>query len=87
ALRRAEGVSVPSRHLGLVPVAERRSDAVAAVAAMAGQVAAGCDLEGLLALARSAPAVPGAGWSAGEAVGGAFGGSVPLPAPSRNRGS
>ncbi|WP_333735109.1 cobyrinate a,c-diamide synthase, partial [Streptomyces sp. IBSBF 3010] len=34
ALRRAEGVSVPSRHLGLVPVAERRSDAVAAVAAM-----------------------------------------------------
>ncbi|MFD5730213.1 cobyrinate a,c-diamide synthase [Streptomyces sp. NBC_00523] len=87
ALRRAEGVSVPSRHLGLVPVAERRSDAVAAVAAMAGQVAAGCDLEGLLALARSAPGVPGAGWSAGEAVGGAFGGSVPLPAPSRNRGS
>ncbi|WP_330451945.1 MULTISPECIES: cobyrinate a,c-diamide synthase [unclassified Streptomyces] len=87
ALRRAEGVSVPSRHLGLVPVAERRSDAVAAVAAMAGQVAAGCDLEGLLALARSAPALPDAGWSAREAVGGAFGGAVPLPAPSRNRGS
>ncbi|MCX4449868.1 MULTISPECIES: cobyrinate a,c-diamide synthase [unclassified Streptomyces] len=87
ALRRAEGVSVPSRHLGLVPVAERRSDAVAAVAAMAGQVAAGCDLEGLVALARSAPALPDAGWSAGEAVGGAFGGAVPLPAPSRNRGS
>ncbi|MFB8088789.1 cobyrinate a,c-diamide synthase [Streptomyces sp. NPDC055992] len=87
ALRRAEGVSVPSRHLGLVPVAERRSDAVAAVAAMAGQVAAGCDLEGLVALARSAPALADAGWSAGEAVGGAFGGGVPLPAPSRNRGS
>ncbi|WP_329024065.1 cobyrinate a,c-diamide synthase [Streptomyces sp. NBC_01423] len=87
ALRRAEGVSVPSRHLGLVPVAERRSDAVAAVAAMAGQVAAGCDLEGLLALARSAPALPDAGWSAREAVGGAFGGAFPLPAPSRNRGS
>ncbi|WP_406288823.1 cobyrinate a,c-diamide synthase [Streptomyces sp. NBC_00209] len=84
ALRRAEGVSVPSRHLGLVPVAERRSDAVAAVAAMAGQVAAGCDLEGLLALARSAPGVPGgAVWDAGGAVGGGF----PLPAPSRNRGS
>ncbi|MGC4948179.1 cobyrinate a,c-diamide synthase [Streptomyces sp. DT224] len=67
-LRRVEGVAVPSRHLGLVPVAERRSDAVAAVAAMAGQVAAGCDLEGLLALARSAPALPGGGWSADEAV-------------------
>ena len=87
ALRRAEGVAVPSRHLGLVPVAERRGDAVAAVAAMAGQVAAGCDLEGLLGLARSAPALPGGGWSAGEAVGGAFGGAVPLPAPSRNRDS
>ncbi|OKJ71038.1 cobyrinate a,c-diamide synthase [Streptomyces sp. CB02460] len=85
ALRRAEGVSVPSRHLGLVPVAERRAEAVAAVAAMAGQVAAGCDLEGLLALARSAPAVPPGGgvWDAGVAVAG----SVPLPAPSRNRGS
>ncbi|MFB8209845.1 cobyrinate a,c-diamide synthase [Streptomyces sp. NPDC056010] len=84
ALRRAEGVSVPSRHLGLVPVAERRSDAVAAVAAMAGQVAAGCDLEGLLALARSAPALPPGGeWDAGVAVAG----SVPLPAPSRNRGA
>nr|WP_203598122.1 cobyrinate a,c-diamide synthase [Streptomyces sp. SID7909] len=84
ALRRAEGVSVPSRHLGLVPVAERRSDAVAAVAAMAGQVAAGCDLEGLLALARSAPALPPGGeWDPGVAVAG----GVPLPAPSRNRGA
>ncbi|MFE7625480.1 cobyrinate a,c-diamide synthase [Streptomyces sp. NPDC057509] len=88
ALRRAEGVSVPSRHLGLVPVAERRADAVAAVAAMAGQVAAGCDLEGLLALARSAGPLSGEVWGAGEAVGGAFGGgAVPLPAPARNRGS
>ncbi|MFJ7627979.1 cobyrinate a,c-diamide synthase [Streptomyces sp. NPDC097595] len=96
-LRRVEGVAVPSRHLGLVPVAERGADAVAAVAAMAGQVAAGCDLEGLLALARSAPAVPGgAVWDAGGAVAG----GVPLPIPklstsfeqgrphsSRNRGS
>ncbi|MGW2477144.1 cobyrinate a,c-diamide synthase [Streptomyces sp. NPDC001665] len=100
-LRRVEGVAVPSRHLGLVPVAERRSDAVAAVAAMGERVAAGCDLEGLSALARSAPALPdGGGWDAGAVVGGAFGGSVPLPIPelspsfeqgrphsSRNRGS
>ncbi|MEV5605381.1 cobyrinate a,c-diamide synthase [Streptomyces sp. NPDC052299] len=84
ALRRAEGVAVPSRHLGLVPVAERRAEAVAAVAAMGERVAAGCDLEGLLALARSAPAVPGgAVWDAG----GAAGGGVPLPAPSRDRGA
>ncbi|WP_406448762.1 cobyrinate a,c-diamide synthase [Streptomyces sp. NBC_00876] len=84
-LRRAEQVAVPSRHLGLVPVAERRGDAVGAVAAMRGQVVAGCDLDAVLALARSAPPVPGAVWSAAEAVG-ACGGPVPLPAPSRNRG-
>ncbi|MFI6727737.1 cobyrinate a,c-diamide synthase [Streptomyces sp. R-74717] len=74
-LRRAEQVAVPSRHLGLVPVAERRGDAVGAVAAMRGQVVAGCDLEALMALARSAPAVPGEVW---DAVG-ACGGAVPLP--------
>ncbi|MFF3912823.1 cobyrinate a,c-diamide synthase [Streptomyces sp. NPDC001852] len=59
ALRRAEQVSTPSRHLGLVPVAERRSAAVGAVAAMAAQVSAGCDLDALEALARTAGAVPG----------------------------
>ncbi|MER5358140.1 cobyrinate a,c-diamide synthase [Streptomyces sp. NPDC002785] len=80
-LRRAEQVAVPSRHLGLVPVAERRGDAVDAVAAMADQVRAGCDLDALMALARSAPAVPGEVWDAVGAVVGARGGSVPLPAP------
>jgi cobyrinic acid a,c-diamide synthase len=67
-LRRAEQVQTPSRHLGLVPVAERRSEAVEAVAAMASRVREGCDLDGLLALARSAPALSGAGWCAAEAV-------------------
>nr|WSW69972.1 cobyrinate a,c-diamide synthase [Streptomyces sp. NBC_00995] len=86
ALRRAGQVAVPSRHLGLVPAAERRSDAVAAVAAMGDLVGAGCDLDALMALARSAPALPGEAWSAAGAVG-ACGGAVPLPAPSRNRGS
>lgn len=59
ALRRAPQVSTPSRHLGLVPVAERRGAAVDSVAAMAAQVAAGCDLAALEALARAAGAVPG----------------------------
>ncbi|WP_328697248.1 cobyrinate a,c-diamide synthase [Streptomyces sp. NBC_00342] len=81
-LRRAGQLAVPSRHLGLVPVAERRDDAVAAVAAMAGQVLAGCDLEGLLALARSAPPVTGEVWDAAEAVA-ACGGAV----PRNNRGA
>ncbi|MFF3417966.1 cobyrinate a,c-diamide synthase [Streptomyces sp. NPDC002698] len=67
-LRRAPQVDTPSRHLGLVPVAERRAEAVSAVAAMAAQVSEGCDLDALMALARSAGALPGAAWDAAEAV-------------------
>ncbi|MFE7763489.1 cobyrinate a,c-diamide synthase [Streptomyces sp. NPDC057438] len=61
-LRRAPQVDTPSRHLGLVPVAERQAAAVEAVAAMAAQVRAGCDLEALVALARSAGVLSGAAW-------------------------
>lgn len=75
ALRRAAAVETPSRHLGLVPVAERGAQAVEAVAAMAAQVLAGCDLEGLAALARGAGALPGAAWDAAEAVAGAGAGA------------
>ncbi|MEU4982404.1 cobyrinate a,c-diamide synthase [Streptomyces sp. NPDC021969] len=66
-LRRAARVDVPSRHLGLVPVAERGSDAVDAVAAMGAQVADGCDLEALVGLARAAGPLPGgsAPWTPG----------------------
>ncbi|TVL90745.1 cobyrinate a,c-diamide synthase [Streptomyces sp. SAJ15] len=62
ALRRVGAVGTPSRHLGLVPVAERRPDAVESVAALAEHVREGCDLEGLLALARTAPPLPGDAW-------------------------
>ncbi|MGW3360185.1 cobyrinate a,c-diamide synthase [Streptomyces bungoensis] len=58
-LRRAAGVDTPSRHLGLVPVAERHADAVDSVAAMAALVERGCDLDALEALARGAGPVPG----------------------------
>ncbi|WHM39345.1 cobyrinate a,c-diamide synthase [Streptomyces sp. BPTC-684] len=74
-LRRAAPVSTPSRHLGLVPVAERRADAVAAVAAMAEQVRLGCDLAALVALARSAPTLGGEPWDPT--------GLFPHPTPSR----
>ncbi|WP_338675772.1 cobyrinate a,c-diamide synthase [Streptomyces sp. SCSIO 30461] len=62
-LRRAPAVSTPSRHLGLVPVAERHTEALDAVRAQAEQVRAGCDLEALLALARSAPPLGAEPWS------------------------
>ncbi|CAL9409819.1 Hydrogenobyrinate a,c-diamide synthase [Streptomyces sp. enrichment culture] len=67
-LRRVGQVETPSRHLGLVPVAERRAAAVEAVAAMGAQVADGCDLEALAALARSAGALPCAAWDAAEVL-------------------
>ncbi|MFF9606875.1 cobyrinate a,c-diamide synthase [Streptomyces sp. NPDC014684] len=67
-LRRAARVDTPSRHLGLVPAAERRAAAVDAVAAMAAAVSEGCDLDALLRLARSAGAVPGAPWDPAEAL-------------------
>lgn len=85
-LRRAPVVHVPSRHLGLVPVAERRRDAVAWVRDLAGRVRAGCDLPALLSLARSAPALTADAWDP-EAEVLACGASFPSPAPSRNRGS
>ncbi|MFC7939526.1 cobyrinate a,c-diamide synthase, partial [Streptomyces sp. NPDC057387] len=79
-LRRAAPVETPSRHLGLVPVAERGSDAVDAVTAMAAMVADGCDLEALVGLARSAGALSCAGWEAGEVL--ASSPPPPLPVPS-----
>ncbi len=83
-LRRAAQVETPSRHLGLVPVAERGRDARDAVAAMGAAVAAGCDLEALLRLARGAAALPGAPWDAGTALGraedGGPGSGQPRPA-------
>ncbi len=74
ALRRERQVRTPSRHLGLVPVAERRAEAVEAVAALAEQVRAGCDLEALLALARSAPELGVDAWDPAGRVGGAVSG-------------
>lgn len=68
ALRRAPQVDTPSRHLGLVPVAERRADAVDAVGAMAEQVRRGCDLDALYALARGAGEPAGAAWDAAEVL-------------------
>ncbi|MFF4650067.1 cobyrinate a,c-diamide synthase [Streptomyces sp. NPDC001380] len=62
AVRRSGAVATPSRHLGLVPAAERDAEAVRAVRDMGALVAAGVDLDAVLALARSAPPLPDAPW-------------------------
>ena len=79
-LRRVPQVDTPSRHLGLVPVAERQAAAVEAVAAMAAQVSEGCDLDALARLARSAGALSGAAWDAAEAVSSPVAGAAPVVA-------
>jgi cobyrinic acid a,c-diamide synthase len=55
---------VPERHLGLVPVAERASRARAVIDRLAASVEAHCDIDALLALARSAPPLAGPAWGA-----------------------
>jgi cobyrinic acid a,c-diamide synthase len=72
ALRRSAAVAAPSRHLGLVPAAERRTEALAAVDALATLISENIDLDEVLALARSAPRLHAQPWSpqAEDPVGG-----------------
>ncbi|WP_062348648.1 cobyrinate a,c-diamide synthase [Herbidospora yilanensis] len=62
-VRRTPGIETPSRHLGLIPVAERRREALEAVARLGDLIAAGCDLKALVRLAHTAPALTGEPWS------------------------
>jgi len=64
-LRRDAGVVTPSRHLGLVPVAERAPEALATVDRLAAVVARGCDLDGLLEVAGTAGALAAEPWDPG----------------------
>lgn len=77
ALRRDGRAGTPSRHLGLVPVAERRAEAVESVAELAARVRAGCDMEALLALARTVPELPDAPWDPAAELSVAEGGTAP----------
>jgi cobyrinic acid a,c-diamide synthase len=62
ALRRADAVAAPSRHLGLVPAAERRAEARASVDALAELVTAAVDLDEVAVIARSAPPLDAEPW-------------------------
>ena len=70
-LRRDPALRTPSRHLGLVPVGERRVAAAQAVGRLATRLRRSCDLPALLTLARSAPPLTGAEWDPVAEVGGA----------------
>ncbi len=63
ALRRDDAVMVPSRHLGLVPVAEREGPARRALERLGTVVGAAVDLDAALRLAASAGPLPTAAWS------------------------
>jgi cobyrinic acid a,c-diamide synthase len=70
ALRRGDLPSVlPPRGHGPVPVAHRSVDAARAVRRLGEAVTSGVDLDRVLALAGTAPALPGPAWSPGEAFG------------------
>ncbi|SDI14295.1 cobyrinic acid a,c-diamide synthase [Sinosporangium album] len=76
ALRKTPGVATPSRHLGLVPAAERRAEARRTVEALGELVAAGCDIPALVRLAHSAPGLAARPWNPADALASA-GGYVP----------
>ncbi|MBM2619978.1 cobyrinate a,c-diamide synthase [Actinoplanes sp. LDG1-06] len=63
ALRRADAVAAPSRHLGLVPAAERRAEAQQSVDALATLIESSVDLAEVMAIARSAPTLSVEPWS------------------------
>lgn len=73
-LHRNDHVTAPSRHLGLIPAAER-PEAARSLDHLAGRVAASLDLEAVMRIARSAPPLVGAPWDAAEALSGVGGGA------------
>ncbi|MEV0724780.1 cobyrinate a,c-diamide synthase [Micromonospora purpureochromogenes] len=80
AVTRAAEVTAPSRHLGLVPVAERAPESLAVVDALADLVESTVDLDAVLALARTAPPLTVPAWDPATAVGGPAGRDRPVVA-------
>jgi cobyrinic acid a,c-diamide synthase len=68
AIRPSAAVEAPSRHLGLIPAAERAAAAAETMDRLAALVTESCDLPGLLALARGALSLPGGAWDPAEVL-------------------
>ncbi|MGR7025083.1 cobyrinate a,c-diamide synthase [Geodermatophilus sp. URMC 62] len=62
AVRRLAELGTPSRHLGLVPAAERSAEALATVRRLGEVVAGAVDLDAVLRLARTAPDLDAPAW-------------------------
>ena len=90
ALRRDDRVAAPERHLGLVPAVEREARTRWAIEALGEAVHAHVDLDGVLALARSAPPLIAEAWSpvaSAEVLAAASPGLAPAGAPREHRGT
>jgi cobyrinic acid a,c-diamide synthase len=68
AIRRTDAVATPSRHLGLVPAAERLANAERAVARLGALISASCDIGALMAIASGAPPLLAAPWDPAVAL-------------------
>jgi cobyrinic acid a,c-diamide synthase len=66
-LPRDAGIEIPSRHLGLVPAAERQ-EAAEAVAQLAQRISDHVSLSSIIAVAQSAPPLEAEPWSPGDHV-------------------
>ena len=73
ALPRDQAVTAPSRHLGLVPAAERDGAARRAIARLAALVTRSVDLDAVISLARQAGPLSTTPWDPASAGGGARG--------------
>jgi len=80
-LPRDDALAAPERHLGLVPAAERGTQAGRTVAELGERIASACDLNAIVRIARSAPALGGETWSPAGAL--ATAGAEPNPAPAQ----
>lgn len=67
-IRRDSAVETPSRHLGLIPAAERASAARDAVAELGALVRDSCDLDAIAALASAAPPMLEEPWDPAAAL-------------------
>ncbi|HEY6711069.1 MAG TPA: cobyrinate a,c-diamide synthase [Rubrobacter sp.] len=62
-LRRDDDIQMPDRHLGLVPVAERRAEAARSLHALGKVISCSINLDGIVRLARSAGSLEAEPWS------------------------